>query len=204
MLYRYLLVSSSAQRDPRIGHARSNGKAHRVRVVDAIWVRWHAVVCHLGGRGHWTSHVCIHGHRVLLRLVVRVLVRMRVRMRVLVLMLMLMLMLMLLRRDVIEGPHARECGRRLSVMVLRRRRRLRGERVARVEARGRVGRRAWVAHGLSRRPLGRLRVGHGGRGRQRRVAVVPSFFHAGACVVGRRVVGGPGDGHAVVWTGVGC
>ena len=193
MLYRYLLVSSSAQRDPRVGHARSNGKAHRVRVVDAIWVRWHAIVCHLRGRRHWTGHVCIHGHRVLLRLVVRVLVRMRVRMRVLVLM--LMLMLMLLRRDVIEGPHARECGRRLSIMVLRRRR-LRGERVARVEARGRVGRRAWVAHGLSRWPLGRLRVGHGGRGRQRRVAVVPSFFHAGACVVGR--VGGPGDGQRAV------
>lgn len=73
-----------------------------------------------------------------------------------------------------------------------------------MEAGGWVGRRAWVAHGLSRGPLGRLGVGHGGRGRQRRAAAVPGFYHAGACVVGR--VGGPGDGQraVVVWRDVGC
>jgi hypothetical protein len=116
VLYRYLLVSSSAQRNPRIGHARGNGKPHRVWVVvDAICVRWHAVVGHLRGGGHWAGHVGVHGHRVLLRLMVRMLVR------VLLVRVLLVRVLVLLRRDVIEGSHARQRRRRLSVVVLRRR-----------------------------------------------------------------------------------
>lgn len=115
MLYRYLLVSSSAQRDPRIGHARGNGKPHRVWVVvDAICVRWHAVVGHLRGGGHLAGHVGVHGHRVLLRLMVRMLV--------LLVRVLLLVVLVLLRRDMIESPHARQRRRRLSVVVLRRRR----------------------------------------------------------------------------------
>ena len=118
-MYRYLLVSSSAQRDPRIGHARGDGKPHRVWVVmDAVCVGWHAVVGHLRGGGHWAAHVGVHGHGVLLRLMVRMLVWvLLVRVRL------VLLVLVLLRRDVIEGPHARQSRRRLSVVVLRRRRR---------------------------------------------------------------------------------